>query len=93
MTVPRKYAAVTILAGRHSCHAVSSLKTVRILATGAPPLPVPNCHMPRECGCRFKKYVDRREDDEGRRFCYGLESSAWYSGNQRRKSQGRRERD
>ena len=65
----------------------------RILATGAPSLPVPDCNMPDECRCRFKKYVDRREDDEGRRFCYGQETRAWYSGSQRRMSHGRREKD
>ena len=67
---------------------------MRILATHAPPLPMPNCTMPAECRCRFKKYVDRRDDEQGRRFNYGQERGAWYAGGQRRKSpRGRRDKD
>jgi hypothetical protein len=40
--------------------------------------------------CKFQKYVDRRDDDQGRRFAFGQERSAWYSGGKRRKSHGRR---
>jgi hypothetical protein len=66
---------------------------MRILATHAPTLPMPNCTMPDACRCRFKKYVDRRDDEQGRRFRYGQASGAWYAGSQRRKTRGRREKD
>jgi hypothetical protein len=72
---------------------VGALEDVRVLASHAPSLPMPNCSMPGECRCRFKKYVDRREDEQGRRFRYSQERSAWYAGGQRRKSRGRRQAD
>jgi hypothetical protein len=89
----KSFAAVTIVTGANRCAAVQGLADTRILATQAPTLPVPNCTMPGECRCRFRKYVDRREDAEGRRFKFGQERSAWYAGGQRRKSRGRREED
>jgi hypothetical protein len=89
----RKYPAVTIVTGTDCCGAVSALEGMRILATAAPRLPMPNCTMPGQCRCRFKKYVDRRDDDQGRRFKYGQERGAWYAGSQRRKSRGRRDKD
>jgi len=88
-----KYPAVTIETGLRHCTAVEAQKGVRILATHAPVLPMPNCSMAKECRCRFKKYVDRREDEDGRRFKFGGERSAWYAGGQRRKSKGRRPSD
>jgi hypothetical protein len=89
----RKFAAVTIAAPARCCEAVSALEGVRILATHAPTLPMPNCTMPAQCRCRFQKYVDRRDDDQGRRFQFGQERAAWYAGGQRRKSRGRRSAD
>jgi hypothetical protein len=93
MTQPKKYPAVTISTGNDCCPAVSALEGMRILATHAPPLPMANCSMPGKCRCRFKKYVDRREDEQGRRFRYGQASAAWYGGAQRRKARGRRPSD
>jgi hypothetical protein len=90
---PKKYPAVTIVTPDKCCGAVGALQGTRILAEHAPPLPMPNCSMPKACRCRFKKYVDRREDEQGRRSKFGSERSAWYAGGQRRKSRGRREPD
>ena len=89
---PKKYPAVTIVTGTNCCGAVRALEGMRILAIQAPALPMPNCTMPADCRCRFKKYVDRREDEQGRRFQFGGER-AWYAGGQRRKSRGRRDKD
>lgn len=75
------------------CEAVSALEGVRILATHAPTLPMANCTMPAQCRCKFQKYVDRREDEQGRRSNLGQERAAWYAGGQRRKSKGRRSAD
>ena len=91
--LPRKYPAVTIVTGARSCDAVKSFEGKRVLATQAPALPTKNCSMPAECRCRFKKYQDRRDDDQGRRAGFGQERAAWYAGAQRRKSHGRREQD
>ena len=93
LTTPKKYPAVTIATGMNCCAAVRALEGKRILAGQAPALPMPKCTMPAECRCRFKKHVDRRDDEQGRRFLYGQESSAWYAGGQRRKSRGRRDKD
>lgn len=88
-----KFSAVTIETGTRHCAAIEALVGKRILATDAPTLPMPSCSMAPACRCRFKKYVDRREDEDGRRFNFGSERSAWYAGGQRRKSKGRREKD
>jgi hypothetical protein len=89
----KKYPAVTIATGLGCCDPVRAFEGMRILAIRAPALPMPNCTMPAKCRCRFKKYVDRRDDEEGRRFRYGQEHSAWYAGTQRRKTHGRRDKD
>jgi hypothetical protein len=86
----KKFAAVTVAAPSRCCDAVSTLAGMRILAIEAPMLPMAGCTMPAQCRCKFQKYVDRRDDDQGRRFAFGQERSAWYSGGQRRKSHGRR---
>jgi hypothetical protein len=93
MAQPKKYPAVTIAAPMRRCEAVSALEGVRILATHAPTLPMASCTMPAQCRCRFQKYVDRREDEQGRRSNLGQERAAWYAGGQRRKSRGRRNAD
>jgi hypothetical protein len=86
----RKYPAVTLQMSSRRCAAVEALEGMRILATHAPALPMKNCSRAAECRCRFKKYVDRRDDEEGRRAKFGPELAAWYAGGQRRKSRGRR---
>ena len=93
MPSPSKFPAVTIFTGSNCCPAVSALKDRKILAKNAPPLPMPDCTIPDACRCRFRKYVDRRDDEQGRRFGYGQASGVWYAGGQRRKSPGRREKD
>ena len=93
MATIKKYPAVTIAIPARSCEAVGALEGMRILATQAPKLPMPSCTMPEKCRCRFQKYTDRREDDQGRRFRFGQEHGAWYAGSQRRKSRGRRSVD
>src|SRR5262245_4397030 len=93
MTQGRKFPAVTIAMPARCCEAVSALVGKRILASQAPKLPMPNCSMPDKCRCRFQKYSDRRDDEQGRRFGFGQERGAWYAGSQRRKSKGRRSAD
>jgi hypothetical protein len=93
MAETRKYSAVTIVARGPCCRAVNALEGKRLLSNRAPLLPVPDCTMPEECRCRFQKYSDRREDEDGRRFRFGNEGAAWYAGKQRRTSRGRRAAD
>ncbi len=89
----KNHAAVTIATAARCCVAVSALEDVRILAAHAPTLPMPDCTMPDQCRCKFKKYIDRRDDDQGRRSRFGEERGAWYAGGQRRTSCGRRMAD
>ena len=93
MAPPRTYPAVTIATRLDCCEAVAALEGMKILATHAPKLPMPDCSMPERCRCRFQKYSDRRDDEQGRRFHFGGERAAWYTGSQRRKSGGRRTAD
>jgi len=84
------YVAVSIVSRGDCCASVKALNGQRILAAAAPKLPLENCSTPFQCRCRFEKYSDRRENDEGRRFDDASERAAWYSGQQRRKGRGRR---
>jgi hypothetical protein len=93
MAETRKYSAVTIVARGPCCRAVADMEGKRLLSSRTPLLPVPDCTMPGECRCRYQKYLDRREDDDGRRFRFGNEGAAWYAGKQRRISRGRRAAD
>jgi len=93
MVQSRKFPGVTITSTPQCCDAVREFHGKRILASQAPKLPLSACSMPDRCRCRFQKHADRRDDDEGRRFRFGQERGAWYAGNQRRKTRGRRNAD
>jgi len=93
MSQGQKFPAVTIAKPSKCCEAVGALEGKRILASQAPKLPMPDCTMPDRCRCRFQKYSDRREDEQGRRFLFGQDRVAWHAGGQRRKSRGRRSAD
>jgi hypothetical protein len=90
---PSKYSAVTIVASRDCCAAVQELVSRKILAATAPRLPLTDCTSPSRCQCRFKKFPDRRDDDDDRRQLRYEVHSAWYPGPQRRKSTTRRRQD
>ena len=94
LKMPAKpYASVTVAMGNKHCVAVDVLDGVRILASHAPAIPMPNCSTTEQCRCRFKKYIDRRDDEENRRASFGGERGSWYAGGQHRKSRGRRDKD
>jgi len=93
MPPARNYPAVTIAMPARRCEAVSALEGKRILASQAPNLPMPDCTMPDTCRCRFRKYTDRREDEQGRRFRFDQGRDAGQAGGQRRQSRGRRTAD
>jgi hypothetical protein len=93
MAQTKRFSAVAIVAPSRRCDAASAVESKRILSASAPKLPMPECTIPEQCRCRFQKFDDRREDEQGRRFRYGQESNAWYAGSQRRKSHGRRTSD
>ena len=84
------YSAVSLVSSSGACAAVKALKGHRILAAAAPRLPLPGCSLPSQCKCRFQKYPDRRDDDEGRRFDDASERARWFSGEERRSERRRR---
>lgn len=88
----KKYPAVAIITAGNCCSAVKSLKDTKSLAVEAPTLPLPDCSMPQQCLCRFKKYADRRSDEDDRRLLGASERSIWYAGEERRKPRSRRAR-
>ncbi len=83
--------AVTIRPSLESCAAAIEQRGRRYLATEAPDLPLPGCDVTK-CGCRFKNYEDRR-DDEDRRLEFGqFNNLNPRSGNENRRLAGGRER-
>ncbi len=89
----KRFPAVSILASGQCCQAAKLLQGTRLLAVEAPNLPLPECSMPSQCRCRFQKHADRRASDDDRRLPSTMVRSAWYGGDERRKSRGRREDD
>lgn len=65
------FAAVSIRPGvESSCEAVRQFSGQRYLAVRAPSLPVPGCDSGK-CGCRYRRYADRRASDDDRRDEFG----------------------
>ena len=83
------YHAVSVFVTGKCCQEARTKAGDRILSRNAPPLPLPGCTMPGECGCRFKKHIDRRHHD---RRAWGSEQR-WYAGQDRRSPGGRRATD
>lgn len=89
----KNFTAVSIVTPATCCLAVKEFAGRKLLAKDAPRLPLPGCSDPRQCKCRFQKHADRRGGDEDRRLFTTQQRSIWYSGQQRRKSTGRRSDD
>jgi hypothetical protein len=87
-----RYHAVSIVSGQDACAQAKALKGVRLLSLSAPRLPIVGCTNPDGCRCKFQHHDDRRAGP--RRS--GLRAStqeAWSTGDNRRRSIGRRESD
>jgi hypothetical protein len=84
------YHAVSIVPGENACAAAHRFTGQRFLAAQAPRLPLPTCDA-AYCACRFKHHRDRRAGPR-RRSDIGL-LPAHYSGEERRRSRGRRSTD
>jgi hypothetical protein len=87
----RDFKAVGIIPGAHCCAAAKKAFGRKFLEREAPRVPLPGCTSPQACRCRFKKYVDRRQDDRRHPFggAFGWNSAA----DDRRKRRGRRSSD
>lgn len=84
---------MSVIAAGECCDAGKALAGRRILAADAPRLPLEDCTRPTDCRCRFTKFADRRDGDHERRHEGSSMRSVLYSGQQRRRSRGRRRDD
>ena len=83
------YRAVSIVPSAASCREARRMRGVRFLMSEAPRLPLPQCPQRLTCSCHYRKFPDRRVVD--RRDIAA--SGRWFTGEDRRKSSGRRATD
>jgi hypothetical protein len=88
--ISNKWHAVSIALCPRACGAARKCLGVRFLSKDAPVLPLPDCNAPR-CTCRFRHHEDRRSSL--RRAADIIASGAYWAGQERRRSQGRRVND
>jgi hypothetical protein len=88
--VTKRFAAVEIRPRNDACEAAHALEGQRFLSNQAPALPLEGCSA-TQCGCRFVKLSDRR-DEERRLGHEGLKASMFLNAD-RRNQTGRRDAD
>lgn len=84
----REYWAVAIAAGVRCCAAVQEKQGKRYLLAEAPRVPLPDCSMPQDCMCRFRKSTDRRGGD--RRDTWRSATGQRFAGAEKRKGPRRK---
>jgi hypothetical protein len=85
--------AVSISAGLSgTCPKVAKLLGKRILAIEAPSLPLVDCPLKNQCGCRFRHHADRREDPR-RAGDTGFPNHNYFGPERRERVRGRRATD
>jgi hypothetical protein len=62
----KDFRAVSIISQSQSCEAARAPGGQRKLLSQGSCLPLAECTMPAVCKCRYKKYPDRRMDDDRR---------------------------
>lgn len=87
------FGGVSIVSSDYCCTAAKSLQGRRLLTGSAPKLPLADCTAQSQCKCHYKKYSDRRDGEDDRRFYENAGQGAWYSSQERRKGSGRRRGD
>jgi hypothetical protein len=87
------FGGVSIVSGDYCCPAAKSLQGHRLLTDKAPKLPLADCTGQSQCKCHYKKYSDRRDAEDERRFYENAGQGAWYSSEERRNNSGRRRGD
>ena len=74
------------------CEAVQEFAEKRFLISDAPVLPLDACDRFAQCQCRYKKWVDRRQED--RRFIVAGMAGQYFKGDEQRAlKRGRRNTD
>jgi hypothetical protein len=88
--ISNKWHAVSIALCPRACGAARKYYGVRFLSKDAPVLPLPDCRATL-CTCRFRHHQDRRSSL--RRAADIIASGAYWAGQERRRSHGRRVND
>ncbi len=88
------YRAVSIDPRGEGCGMAVAQRDRRYLQGRVPALPLAGCDSD-SCRCRYRHYLDRRDEDGDRRLVGGLESTLYPAGNERerRETLGRRRDD
>jgi hypothetical protein len=84
--------AVSIVVGSPCCEAARSLRGTPLLVPHGVALQILGCTMSEQCKCRYRKYTDRRADDDRRMFG-STRRGTLYGINERREAEGRRAAD
>jgi hypothetical protein len=80
------YGSVAVVPGIKCCTIAKTTLGKRFLYGEAPRLPLPQCTMPTNCSCRFKKASDRRDSE--RRQIGVSETGRWFAGTDKRATRG-----
>jgi hypothetical protein len=67
------YRAASLQVEKSSCAAALDLAGTRFLATEIPSIPLKECDRIGDCPCKFRKYSDRRNDDDRRSNSYAVD--------------------
>lgn len=86
-----KYHCVEVIAPSGGCEAARALKSVRLLSSEAPRLPLATCDHPATCKCVYRHFDDRRQGP--RREAEHATLPPAHKGPERRKRLGRRDTD
>jgi len=67
------YRAASLQVEKTSCAAALDLAGKRFLAAEIPAIPLQECDRIGACACKFRKYSDRRSDDDRRSNSYAVD--------------------
>ena len=67
------YRAASLQVEKTSCAAALDLAGKRFLAAEIPAIPLKECDRIGDCPCKFRKYSDRRSDDDRRSNSYAID--------------------
>jgi len=92
-TTKTKYHAIQVLPCEHSCDPARWVSSKIYLVSELSKLPLASCNKIDECGCKFKHYEDRRQNEDRRTDSIVLQNT--FSGDETRKQKkkGRRDND
>ena len=84
----KPYQAVSIQPSLSACLAAQTLRNERFLCNEAPVFPLPECTQASDCGCKYKRWEDRRAED--RRAPFATAGDNYFANGNRRERSDRR---